>query len=63
MIIKCGNWLSVKFLLVSHSWNEMIFYCISELMLPTLIQRDNKKNISFFIQLKNERLSEIFSMQ
>ena len=37
-IIKSGTWQPVKFQLVSHSWNEMIFYRISELMLPTLIQ-------------------------
>ena len=50
----------VKFQLVSRSWNEMIFYCISELILPTLIQRyDKKKNISFLIQFKSERLTEI----
>ena len=39
--------------------NEMIFYRISELMLPTWIQRHDKKIISFLIQFKNERLTEI----
>ena len=38
-ITKCGTWQPVKFQLVSHSWNEMIFYRIFELLLPTLIQR------------------------
>ena len=37
----------------------MIFYRIFELMLPTLIQKYDKKIISFFIHFKNERLSEI----
>ena len=37
----------------------MIFYCISELMLATLIQRYDKKIILFLIQFKNKRLSEI----
>ena len=37
-IIKCGTWQPVKFQFVSPSWNEMIFYHISELLLPTLIQ-------------------------
>ena len=36
-------------------WN--IFYRISELMLPTMIQRYDKKII--FIQFKIERLTEI----
>ena len=35
--------------------NEMIFYCISVLMLATLIQRYNKKSFHF----KNKRLTEI----
>ena len=43
-IIKCGTWQPVKFQLVSRSWNVMIFYRISELMLPTLIQRCDKKS-------------------
>ena len=55
----CGIWQPVKFQLVSCSWNEMSFYRISELMLPTLIQRYDKKNIPFFIQLKNKRLTEL----
>ena len=59
-IIKCGAWQPVKFQLVSRSWNEMIVYCISELMLPTLIRRyDKKKIISFLIHFENERLTEI----
>ena len=37
----------------------MIFYRIFELMLPTFIQRYNKKVISFLIQFKNERLFEL----
>ena len=35
----------------------MIFYHISELMLPKLFQRCDEKIISFLIQLKNERLN------
>ena len=46
-IIKCGTWQPVKFQLVSGSWNEMILYHISELMLPTSIQRYNKKSFHF----------------
>ena len=38
-VIKYGTWQPVKFQLVSHSWNEMIFYSISESKLPALIQR------------------------
>ena len=45
--IKCGTRQPVKFQLVSHSWNEMIFYRIFELMLPTLIQRYNEKKNNF----------------
>ena len=38
----------------------MIFYCFSELMLPTLIKRyDKKKKNTFLIQFKNQRLTEI----
>ena len=59
-IINCGIWQPVKFQLVSRSWNGMIFfYHISELMLPILIQRYDKKIISFLVQLRNERLTEI----
>ena len=47
-IIKCDTWHPVKFQLVSRSWNEMIFYHISELMLPTLIQRYDKKSFRFW---------------
>ena len=39
--------------------NEMIFYHISELMLPTLIQRFDKKNHFIFDSFKNESLNEI----
>ena len=35
------------------------FYRISELIVSTLIQRHDKKIISFLIQFKNERLPEI----
>ena len=45
--IKCGTWQSVKLQLVSRSWNEMIVYRISELMLPTLIQRYDKNHLIF----------------
>ena len=60
-INKMWHLTPVKFELVSHSWNEMIFYYISELMLPILMQSYHKKKkiISFFIQLKYERLNEI----
>ena len=37
----------------------MIFYRISELILPTLIQKYDKI-VSVLIQFKNERLTEIF---
>ena len=47
IIIKCGTWQPVKIQLISHSWNEMIFYHISELMLQTLIQRYDKNHFSF----------------
>ena len=47
-IIKCGTSQPVKFQLVSF-WskirNEIIFYSISELMLPTLIQIERKAMI------------------
>ena len=29
-ILKCGTWQALKIQLVSRSWNEMIFYRISE---------------------------------
>ena len=51
-IIKCGSWQPVKFQLVSCSRNEMIFYRISELMLPTLIQRYDKKSFHFLSSSK-----------
>ena len=57
-IIKCG-----KVQLVSRSWTEsknetIFFYRISAVMLPTLIQRYDKKIILFLIQFKNARLTE-----
>ena len=51
-IIKWGTWQPVKFQLVSCSWNGMIFHRISELMLPTLIQRHNKKSFHFWSRSK-----------
>ena len=53
--------ISVSLSLLNWIKNEMIVYPISELMLPTLIQRYDylKKNqISFLIQFKNTRLTE-----
>ena len=47
--------ISVSLLFLNWIKNEMIFYRISELMLPTLIQRYDKKSFHF----KNERLTEI----
>ena len=38
--------------------NEMIVYCISELMLATLIQRYDKKSFCF----KNERLIKFYRL-
>ena len=58
-IIKCGSWQPVKFQFLTWIKNEMIFYHISELMLPTLVQRFDKKIISFLIHFKNESLNEI----
>ena len=52
IIIKCGTWQPVKIQLVSRSWNEMIFYRISELTLPTLIQRYDKKSFQFWSSSK-----------
>ena len=47
-IIKCATWDSLKFKFVSRFWNKMIFfYHISELMLPTLIQRYDKNHFIF----------------
>ena len=46
-IKTCGFWQPVKFQLVSLSWNEIIFR-IFELMLPTLVQRYDKKNRFIF---------------
>ena len=53
-IIKCGTWQPLKFQCVSRSWNEMIFYCISELMLPTLIQIYDKKSFHFLFSSKTK---------
>ena len=50
-IIKCGIWQPVKIQLVSCLWSgskmKRIFFRISELMLPTLIQRYDKKSFHF----------------
>ena len=46
-IIKCGTWRPIKFQLLSHSWNEMTFYRISELLLPISIQRYDKNHLIF----------------
>ena len=48
---KCCIWQPVKFQLVSRSWTGSKmkwFYCISELMLPTLTQRYDKKSFQFY---------------
>ena len=50
--------ISVSFSFLNWIKYEMIFCHISELMLPTLIQRYDKKIISFLIQFKNARLNE-----
>ena len=59
--IKCGIWQPVKFHLVSRFWTgsklKWFFYCISELMLATLIQKYYKKSFCF----KNKRLSDILT--
>ena len=47
--------ISVCLLFLNQIKNKMTFYCISELMLATLIQRNNKKSFHF----KNKRLTEI----
>ena len=49
--------ISVSLSFLNWIKNEMIFYCISELMLGPLIQRYDKS--PFFNQFKNERLIEI----
>ena len=45
-IIKCGTWQPVQFQfsLTFLKWNDVIFYRISELMLPTLIQRYDRNS-------------------
>ena len=53
-IIKCGTWQPVIFQLVSRPWNEMIFYRISELMLPTIIQRYDKKSFHIWSSSKTK---------
>ena len=52
-LTACKISVSLSFL----NWikKEMIFYRISELILPTLIQRYDKKSFHF----KNKRLTEI----
>ena len=57
-IIKCSPCQLVKFQLGPRSWNAMTFFRISELILPTIIQR-YLKIVSCLIQLKDERLTEI----
>ena len=53
-IIKCDIWQPVKFQLISSSSNEMMFvYLLSEYMLPTLIQRNDKKNHFIFYAVQN----------
>ena len=42
-IIKCGTLQPVKFQLVNWNKTKMIFYHISELMLPTLIANLNSE--------------------
>ena len=61
-IIKRDTWQPVKFQLVSHSWNEMIFYRISELMLPTLIQRYYKKSFHFLSSSKTRDLLKFYRL-
>ena len=51
--------ISVGLSFLNRIKNEMIFYRISELMLRTLIQRQDKKSFHF----KNERLTEILQGQ
>ena len=55
-ILKYGTWHPVKFRLVSRSWNEIIFYRISVLMLPTLIQRCDKNHLIFDPVQKRETI-------
>ena len=47
--------ISVSLSFFEQIKNEMIFNCVSELMLPTLIQRYDKQSFHF----KNDRLTEI----
>ena len=63
-LAACKISVSLSFL----KWNDFFFYRVSELMFATLIQRHDKKKkkkkkkkkiISFLIQFKNERLTEI----
>ena len=52
-IIKFGPWQPVKFQLISRSWNEMIFYRISELMLSHKF-KDTIKNPLIFVPVKKK---------
>ena len=61
-IVKCGIWQPVKFDLVSRSWNEMIFYRISELMLPTLIQIYDKKHFNFWSSSNTSDLMKFYRL-
>ena len=56
---KMWHLTAFKFQIVSVREMKWGFYRISEIMLPTLIQRYDKKIISCLIQFKNERLNEI----
>ena len=55
-LTACQISVSLSFL----NWikNEMIFYRISELMLPTLILRYDEKNHFIFIQFKNAKVTD-----
>ena len=61
-IIKCGTWQPVKFQSVSRFWNEISFYGISELMLPTLIQRYDKKSFHFWSSSKTKYKQKFYMM-
>ena len=54
-IIKCGNWQPVKLQFGYRSWtgSEIKWF------LCNIIQRSDKKIISFLVQFKNVRLTEI----
>ena len=60
-IIKSGIWQPVKFHVDSRSWNEM-YYFLSYFWIFVAninLESDKKKIITFSIQFKNERLTEI----